>query len=103
MVALIRPPGFIDDGEGGQVRPEGEDATLPPVKRFYGSLVRQGEHIVTPSGEQFFAEHVLIGMPGDDIQKGDTFDIDGRTMYVRYIQPDKTYQVKAYVTSHANP
>lgn len=102
-MSLSRPPEYIDDGEGGQVRLGDEDTTLPPVKRFYGSLVRQGEHIVTPAGEQFFTEHVLIGMPNDDIREGDTFTIGDRRMHVRYIHPDTTYQVKAYVTSHANP
>lgn len=104
MVSIVRPTLAVDDGEGGYTRVDNYDPpVLAAVKRFFGSTLRQGELIRTPEGEIFKTEHVLIGPPEDDIQKLDTFELFGREFVVRYVQPDRRYQTKGYVTSHVKP
>lgn len=103
-VVLRRLPAPTPDGEGGTIIANEEDRVDLPAKRLYfGSTREIADHRRLPAGDQLVTQHVLIGMPADDIQTTDKFTLWGHDFKVDYIQPDRRYQTKAFVSRHASP
>lgn len=93
-IALVRS-GWERTATAGirKIDPEPQDA----VDRFFGAITGDPREIRTGAGEQLVALHVLIGLPDDDIQEGDTFTVGNRTFLVAEVHPDHSYQCKAWV------
>jgi|SRR6478736_34527 len=92
-VALSRPSAPEPDGAGGFTR---NDTPTPQnaVQRFLGYPTPDLNESLIEQGEYMPLRFVLVGMPGDDMSEGDTFEHQGRTFKVELIHPDKSYQVK---------
>lgn len=98
-IALTRKATYADDGIGGR-QSLGPSRKLPPVERFFSGTVSQELFIVDETGQRLEATHVLIGLPGDDIQKNDTFEEYNVIYRVVYVDPlTKHYQTKGYCIS----
>lgn len=83
-VIITRPADYVDDGAGGKHRP-GPPTTLP-AKRYWVSGV-SADHRFTSSetGQRVQGDYVIVGMPEDDIRKGDEFIYNGIELRVRYV------------------
>lgn len=75
---------WVTSPAGGQVR-SGGSITLPPVKRWFQYAAPNDMFSANMEGDTDYRWGVLVGLPGDDIQKGDSFVINGDTWRVRYI------------------
>lgn len=73
----------------------------PAKDRYFGAVTGDPVQITRDEGEHALARHVIIGMPGDDIQEKDTFLLAGRKFEVYRIHPDQSYQVKGWVVERA--
>lgn len=81
---------------GGGTRPK--NPTPQEAKdRFFGAVTTDPRYVTLSEGEQVISNHVLIGLPGDDIKEKDTFKIGSRTFLVVEVEPDTSYQVKGWV------
>jgi hypothetical protein len=98
MITLVREPDWEDDGAGGKRRSSGNDVALVPKGRFFQSIVEIPQFLLAMAGEWVRSWHVLVGPPGDDIRKDDKFTVDGNDYQVLYVDPEKRFQVKAFVT-----
>lgn len=97
-ITLTRPGEKVSDGAGGETK--GTSVTMPTVRRWVArldtrELALTGFTTAVPTG--FAATHMLIGMPGDDIQEGDWFWHQGRKRLVIRVDENFEYQTKAYV------
>ncbi len=70
----------------------------PPKQRYFGAVRGDPTYVTREQGEVILARHVLVGLPGDDIQEKDTFSVGSRKFEVVEIHPDATWQTKAWVT-----
>lgn len=104
-IALYRPETLVDDGAGGKMR-TGNDTTFAPKRRYFAGITSVGrgattnpeKWMQTDLGERFRSTHVLIGLPGDDIQAGDTFVVGKKTYKVLVINDASIdYETKAEV------
>lgn len=88
---------WVRTSSGGQTR-SGAPVELDPVPRFFAGVVADAVYVTRVEGEQIVCRHVIIGLPGDDIQQKDTFTVDGRNFEVVEIHPEKSFQTKGWVT-----
>lgn len=100
-ISLIRPSAWETTPSGGQRRVDGAEATMDPVERFFSAVTSGPAEIWDERGQILRLNHVLIGMPEDDIQEGDTFLLNNRTFEVRWIHPNVTYEVRAFCMEKA--
>lgn len=99
MIALERAgSGWATTPGGGQIR-TGDPETLDAVGRWFQHATTNDLQSATLEGDQAFVWGVLVGMPGDDIQKGDTFlGPDGLKYEVRYVHKATAgYETRAEV------
>ncbi len=99
MVSLDRAgDGWETSPGGGQVR-TGNPGALDPVGRWFQHATTNDLQSATLEGDQSFVWGVLVGPPGDDIQKGDRFTApDGLRYEVRYIHlATLAYETRAEV------
>lgn len=101
-IQLRRPGVLIDDGAGGKQR-AGDPKVFRPVRRYFGGLTTEGrgattrpeQWITTSLGDKYREFFILIGLPGDDIQPGDFFLINGEQYDVLFGHGDvDQYQAK---------
>lgn len=69
----------------------------PAKDRYFGGVTGDPVQVTRDEGEFILARHVIIGLPGDDIQEKDHFVIGNRKFEVFSIHPDQSYQVKGWV------
>lgn len=69
--------------------------------RFFGSVIGDPVYVTRDEGEIVEARHVIVGMPGDDIQEKDTFKIGNRTFEIIAIHPERSWQVKGWVVERS--
>jgi hypothetical protein len=95
-IALVRERGWTSDGAGGRV-PISGPIQLPAVTRYLGLVSDTYGLNVTNEGERHRTTFILVGPYNDDIQAGDTFDLDGLKAEVTFVHADRSYQTKAEV------
>lgn len=98
-IALTRDAGeWQTSPSGGQIRGGGK-TTLDPVRRWFQHAAGNDLQSATMEGDQSYVWGVLVGLSGDDIQKGDTFiGPDGLKYEVRYIHlTSGMYETRAEV------
>jgi hypothetical protein len=87
-----------DDGAGGVLT-----GTPAPIAPQCLRLITQGstgadsKQRFTANGQQVTPEYVLMGTECADIQRWDTFTLDGRTYEVVFVNQNQQYEVKAEV------
>lgn len=85
---------------GGGTRPL-PPVAQDPVPRFFGAVTGDPRYVQLSEGEQVVSNHVIVGLPGDDIKEKDTFKIGTRTFLVVELEPDDSYQVKGWVVERS--
>lgn len=98
-IELTRPSAdWTTSTTGGQIR-GGVEVTLDPVRRWFQHAAGNDLQSATLEGDQSYVWGVLVGLAGDDIQKGDTFiGPDGLKYEVRYIHKTSgLYETRAEV------
>lgn len=101
-IALTRPSGeWQTSPTGGQIR-GGVDTELDPVRRWFQHAAGNDMQSAGMEGDQSYVWGILVGLSGDDIQKGDTFvGPDGLKYEVRYVhKPTSFYETRAEVFSY---
>lgn len=98
---LNRRASYVSDGAGGRVR-QGSDVLQSPKRLFFQQIRSNDVYYVNQQGESVLSTYVLLGMPDDDIQEGDTFSVDGLSFEVIWIHPDIRYEKRAEVRSYGN-
>lgn len=97
-IVLVRS-GWTRTPAGGQVRQPA--ANLNPQTLYFGAVRADARIVTTEDGSGVVASHVLIGNIDADIEKNDEFTIGDRNFKVQDIEPDRSWQVKAWVIEHA--
>lgn len=100
-IALVRSS--YERTPAGGIR-KTNDTPLPAEDRFFSTtLGRTGmSHTIrTEQGEELVSNHILIGPYGDDIRKGDAFVWENRNFTAEEIDPDVSYQTKAWCVERA--
>jgi hypothetical protein len=85
-IAMERPADeWVTSASGGQTR-SGAPVLLAAVGRWFQHATTNDLQSATVEGDQSFVWGILVGPPGDDIQKGDRFTgPDGLRYEVRYV------------------
>lgn len=81
----------------GGTRKVGTPATLATKDRFFGEIITDPRQVITEQGEQLVCNRVLVGLYTDDIQEGDTFTYGGDKFLVAEVNPDHSFETRAYV------
>lgn len=100
-VTLVREPPLVPDGAGGRVR-DGSAVPQEPKRRFFQGVTTDSEFVVNVDGEQVRTTHVLVGMPDDDIQQNDEFELNDQKFKVVWMHPFIGYEVKGRVIQIGN-
>jgi len=96
-VVLMRAE-ITEDGAGGFVT--GEPAPLPSqVMRLIaqGSTGADSKQRMTANGQQVTPEYILLGLHDADIQRWDSFELDGRRYEVVFVNENRQYEAKGEV------
>lgn len=99
FVALVREGTFSRTAAGGQVK-GGIPQTFDPVKRFFAGVSRDNRLVLDWKGKKVEADHVLIGLPDDDMKPGDTFSLDGKNYEIVFVNNDHRWETKGYVIEY---
>jgi hypothetical protein len=94
-VALVRPGTYTRTAEGGQ-RLSGPPEAQEPVQRWFQRLWGDAQFVYTINGQQMVAAAVLLGLPNDEMQAGDTFVEDGCSWEIFAVNADRRYEVRGY-------
>lgn len=100
-ISLVRKGAPVRTPEGGVTR-QGASFVLPARDRYFGRVTLDTRMDVRAQGQQIFGDYVLIGLRDDDIRQDDTFTFNNRKFRVLWIEPDNSYQVKAFVGIDSN-
>jgi hypothetical protein len=93
-LALTRTP-KVSDGAGGLKN--GTPATLTAQTLRLNPLQDAVQSRTTADGKQVLPQYMLMGEYNADLDRGDTFTVDGRRYEVVFVLQNKQYQVKAEV------
>lgn len=103
-IILNRLPEFVEDNEGGLVRPSDVPTALSPQQFYFETAspiahVARGASYTQPAGEgqRVTINYVLLGRRTADVKQRDKFVLGDYEYQVIYVHPDKRYQVKAEV------
>lgn len=75
--------------------------TLDPQRVFFGATVPDPRVMQSDNGEMIVASHVIVGLPGLDIEEHDEFDVGSRHYKVIDTHPDVSYEHRAWVIERA--
>lgn len=98
VVELLRS--VWEETASGGIR-RGTSVLQDPARRFFGAVTADPYRLLREEGEQIVLRHVLIGMPGDDIQEKDTFEVGGRQFEIVDVAPDKTWETRGWCVERA--
>lgn len=92
----------LSDGAGGTI--DGPTLALPPqVLRLItqGGTGADSKNRFTSDGQMVSPDYILLGQHTADIQRWDTFTLDGRGYEVVFVNQNQQYEVKAEVIYRA--
>lgn len=102
VITLQRPSEeWTTSPAGGQIR-GGVPSPLQPVARWFQRAQSNDLQSATDEGDQSYVWGIVVGLPCDDIKKGDTFVApDGLKYEVRYVHATTAnYETRAEVFSY---
>jgi len=97
-IQLTRQPAWEQTEAGGVRRSSGAADILDSQSFFFGEVRSDAVEVRSDRGEAVVLRHVLIGPADADVEEGDSFSVGGRSFKVEYINPNREYQTKAYVS-----
>jgi hypothetical protein len=87
---------WVNDGRGGRRRSTVAEPEAPaPVDRFFSAIAADKSVSFNMLGITKDRVYILIGMPDDDIQEGDVFQVNAKNFRVIWVDDDRRYQTKA--------
>ena len=89
-----------DDGEGGR-KLIGGPLDRPPVRRWFHVWRPDPTMFIDTKGDRTMEKWSLVGLPTDDMQKGDSFTVNGVQYTIRRVMPDRSYETRAEVVLFA--
>lgn len=99
MISLVRVE-WQRTPSGGMRRLD-PPTTKPAKARYFGAVIGDPVYVTRDEGEHILARHVIVGMPGDDIQQKDTFTLGGREFEVVQMHPERSWQTKGWVVERS--
>jgi hypothetical protein len=92
---VLRRAEWTADGAGGQVK--GNEEPLAPQTMRLIPLGDGATPRMTMNGEAVTPSYMLMGTYLADVQRWDTFTVNGRTYEVVFINENQQYEIKAEV------
>jgi hypothetical protein len=86
---------WVSDGSGGRI--PGTPTELEPQRVAFHAAALALPVRRTLDGIEITPEYLLLGTWDADIERGDTFFVDGVKYEVAFVQPDRSYEVRAEV------
>lgn len=102
LIELHREAEFVDDGEGGIIRPEDGERTIAEQSFIFQEAapiahVARGTNFqqIIGYGDRATTNFVLVGYPEANLKKDDTFERDGCEYKVSFVHPDRAFMTLA--------
>lgn len=102
IAAMPTPITLHREGSMGRTASGGQSMSSAPIdlpvkERFFQNTSYEQSRQVDWHGKRVDATYILVGMPDDEMEAGDTFQVNDHDYTIVEVSEERTFETKGYV------